>query len=190
MEPLPAETLTILATVAIVLAGLAFVTISIRIIYLFYIEYRSPNNNNAKDTHRKGPSTSHNNQLSLVSNSLSFVSSTVTSVKTKSSAVRPIKEVPPSPQIEYHPNTIDATTEHCSNSQNEQQYVYRHDNEDNTTLKTESEISQYDQQRQQWKESFEPIFNVRFLNRKTPYPAEILAREQLLISHHRYLRHS
>jgi hypothetical protein len=100
----------------------------------------------------------------------------ITSSDSHLSSVSPTKRKEQSFQShKYHPDSISIIYERPSNNQNKHQQ----DN-DETTIRSESRV--YIQRHQQ-QQRFKPITDVEFLDRHTPYPPDVLAREQIMMNH-------
>jgi len=152
MEPFSLETLTILTLTAVILSVVTFITVLI----LICIKYYHSNTINPVDTRSITSSDSH------------------------LSSVLPTKRKEQSFQSDKcHPDSISIIYERPSNNQNKHQQVYKNDDNDETTIRSESRV--YIQRHQQ--QRFKPITDVEFLDRHTPYPPDVLAREQIMMNH-------
>jgi hypothetical protein len=162
MEPFSLETLTILTLTAVILSGVTFITVLI----LICIKYHHSNTISPVDTRSITSSDSHLSSVSPIPIKNPVISST----KRKEQSFQPQK---------YHPDSISIIYERPYNNQNKHQQVYKNDDNDETTIRSESRV--YIQRHQQRRSK--TITDVRFLDRHTPYPPDVLAREQIMLNH-------
>lgn len=179
MEPLSPDTLTILVLVGVILSGVAFIGVSILIICLLYKKYGRSNIVRPVNTRSRTSSDSYDSRPSSAS---SYSSSSVSSIPVKSSAITSTKrEEPEKSQLQkYRSDSISIIDEHPSNNQKKHQQVY-----DETTIKSESRIDTQRHKSRRQQQSVKPTTNVQFLDRRTPYPADVIARERVMMSYHR-----
>jgi hypothetical protein len=171
MEPFSVETLTILILIAVILAGVTFIAVFILIICLLCIKYHRSNTISPVDTRSITSSISSDSHLSSVS-SIPIKNPVVLSNKRKKQSSRPKN---------YHPNSMSILYERPYNNQNKHQQVYKNEDNDETTVSESRVYIQRHQERQQ--QRFKPITNVRFIDRHTPYPPDVLARERIMMNH-------
>jgi hypothetical protein len=160
MEAFSDETLTILVLIAVVLSSVTFIAVSILIIGLLRIQYR-------RRPTVVSPMDSYSSDRRSSVSSTSTISSPT--VPIKSPVIRSTKR-----QEQRSPsNSISIIEERSYDNRKKHSQIYNHDE---TTIKSESRVHS---QRQQQK----PMTDMRFMDRSTPYPPDVIARERIMMTH-------
>jgi hypothetical protein len=171
MEPFSDEILSILVLIAVILAGVTFIAVTILIICLLCFRYRHSATVSPVDSHSITPTDSRRS-------SVSSVSSAITSIPIKSPVVKSTRR-----QEQRSPsNSISIIDERSYDNRKKHSQVYSYDD---TTIRNESRV--YSQRRQQHQK---PTTDVRFIDRATPYPPDVIARERVMMAHLRIPRNN
>ena len=160
MEAFSGETLSILVLIAVALSGVTFIAVLILTIGLLCIRYRS------RPTVVSPIDSYSSDRRSSVSSSSAVPSPTV---PIKSPVVKSKKR-----QEQRSPsNSISIIDERSYDNRKKHSQIYNHDE---TTIRNESRVHS---QRQQQK----PMTDMRFTDRSTPYPPDVIARERIMMTH-------
>jgi len=80
-------------------------------------------------------------------------------------------------------NSISTIDESPSDNEKKHQQVYKHNGNDETTIRNEHRIyTQHHQQRQQ-PQLVTPRRDIRIMDRDTPYPPDVIARERVMMNY-------
>ncbi|CAF0983026.1 unnamed protein product [Rotaria sordida] len=176
------ETLTILVLIAVILAGVTFIAVSILIIYLICIRYCTSNRTTNDDSLSTIPSVSDSNRSSPVPSSSSIRS---TPIKAPVVTIPKKKQPPPStPLTDYHSDRITVIDEVSSDDEIKHKQIKKQDKIYSTTIRNDNRVNtqHYMQRRQQREKPIKPITDVRVIDRHTPYPTDVLQRERYMVA--------
>ncbi|CAF2710709.1 unnamed protein product [Rotaria sp. Silwood2] len=183
MLVLSSEILNILVLVAVILAGITFIAVSIVIICFLCIKYRSPKITTDEEHLSVRSPTSHSSRSSPAPSpsSLSSSSSLNVSSSTKTPVLTvPKKKQPPIPLTDFRSDRISVIDEVTSDDEIEDKRVNKHDKNYDTIVRNDTRVNtqRYIHRQQQEK----PITDVRVINRHTPYPDDVIQRERVMIA--------
>jgi hypothetical protein len=168
------ELLTILVLISISLAGITFIAvliISIIYIYSFCSKRRQLKSIKPIPTHSTSSVISIDNQTPAIS-----------PVPIKF----PIRSTDKQKKLERHiqhydENSVIDEQFYLNNKNKYQQQEYIHDeNDETTTTINENQIYRQRHQKRQHQQSMKPLTDIRILDRHTPYPPDVIAREKLM----------
>ncbi|CAF3038783.1 unnamed protein product [Rotaria socialis] len=177
MQPFSAELLSILVLISISWSGVIFIAVVILIIFLTCkscSKRRRPGFIHPKQTHSPTISVSDSND-----------SVTKTPLPTEYLPHGTNKQKLPE-KHHYLDDTISVTNEHTNPFYNKntksQQKTYTHDNNDRTTttMHEHGTNNRNYHVRRPHNQTVQPISNVPAVNRPTPYPQDVIARDRLM----------
>ncbi|CAF2000595.1 unnamed protein product [Rotaria magnacalcarata] len=190
MEPFTPEILTVVVLIAVILSGVTFVAFIILIICLIRSKHRrvkaeigDNDDNDADDDDALLVATS--NDLSHA-RSPSISSSLSSSIQTPAARIPMVqiprkKKLPPTPK--HRPHVISVLEEYSSDDQMKHKHVYRYDESGDTIITNDSRLQNPDpQQKKRHAKSFKPVIESNFATRETPYPPDIIKREQFMVA--------
>ncbi|CAF1578692.1 unnamed protein product [Rotaria sp. Silwood1] len=189
MVQISQDTLPILVLIAVILAGVTFIAVTIVIICLLCIKYRSSKKSTDEEHLSTKSSTTHSARSSPApssASSLSEVSVRSNSTKTPVVTIPRKKQRPPSvPLSDYRSDRISVIDEVSSDDETTHKQVIKHDKKHNTIVRNDSQVNtqRYIQRQQQKQEKpIKPITDVRFIDRHTPYPPDVIERERYMMA--------
>lgn len=169
------ELLTILVLISISLAGITFIAVlivSIIYIYSFWSKRRKLKSIKPIPTHSTGSTISIHDESPAIS-----------PVPIKFPIRSTDKHKKPERRIQhYDENSVTDEQFYLNNKNKYQQQEYMHDENDETTTTTinESRIYRQRHQNRQQQPPMKPLTDIRILDRHTPYPPDVIARERLM----------
>ncbi|CAF3052130.1 unnamed protein product [Rotaria socialis] len=200
MEPFTPEILTSVVLIAIVLSGVTFVALTILIICLIRSKRGrvkaeiDDNDNDDDDDDDDDGDDDDDVSLPATSKDSSHTRSPSISPTLSSPSIRtpagqtPMVQIPqkkklPSAAPKHRSRVISVTDEYSSNDQMKHKHAYRHDASYDTIITNDSRLqSSQPQQKQQHAKLFKPVIEGNFVTRETPYPPDIIKREQFMIA--------
>lgn len=182
MEALSADTLTVLILISIILSGVAFIAVSFLIIFLLCTMSRRSTAVTPVGTHSITPTGSYVSRTDSII-SASTTSSSSSSSSASSISIRKPVDSPPKKQQPQKPlpiqkdrsESISTVEDHRPEQGKKYQVVYINQN-NNQETRVEAERQMYNQRRKH-------TTNVRFNDRQTPYPPDVLARDRFMMTH-------
>jgi len=169
MQPFSLELLTILVLIAITLAVITFLTVLITfIVYIFLFCSKRRQSKTIKPAPRHSTSSTisvHNHTPPI----------SPVPIKT------PIRNGNQHKKVERHydDNSFMDENFYLNNKNKYQQQEYIRDKNDETTTINESRMYVQRHQKQQY-QPIKPVTDIRILDRHTPYPADVIARDRLM----------
>jgi hypothetical protein len=82
-------------------------------------------------------------------------------------------------QQKHHYDTNSVTNEHSYSYNRYQQQEYMHDENDDTTKTDQTRLHGHRHHKRQY-QSVKPMTDIRIMDRHTPYPPDVIAREKLM----------
>jgi hypothetical protein len=168
-----ADLLTILVLISLSLAGVTFIAVLIFLIIYIFSCLKRRRSKSIK------PIPTHSTKSSVA---IDDHSPSISPIPIKT-PVRSSDQHKKSEQKIQRYDTFNITNEHPFGSHNNknryQQQEYIHDENDETTTINESRIYDPYHQKRQY-QSFKPTGDLRIIDRHTPYPPDVIAREKLM----------
>jgi hypothetical protein len=163
MQPFSAELLTILVLVCLSLVGVTFIAVLIILIIFLCSKCIKPRQSKLIKPIRTPSTISIDNHSPIIS-------------------PVPIRNTDQHQKLErktYHYDANSAINGHSNKNKYQQQEYMSDENDETTTTMNESRMYTQRHQKRPY-QSLKPIADIRIMDRNTPYPPDVIAREKLM----------